>query len=67
VGDSRIFVVSYLFVGKWVCDLGHWILAGEGLRQPFSDQVLVQGGLGALYVALVGLGLTLVLRLTAEL
>jgi rod shape-determining protein MreD len=67
VGDSRIFVVSYLFVGKWVRDLGHWILAGEGLRQPFSDQVLVQGGLGALYVALVGLGLTLVLRLTAEL
>jgi cell shape-determining protein MreD len=66
VGDSRVFVVSYLFAGKLVRDLGHWLLVGDALRQPFTDQVLVQGGLGALYVAAVGLGLTFVIRLTAE-
>lgn len=55
VGDSRLFVVSYLFVGKWVRDLIHWIVVGEGLRLPFAEQVLAQGALAALYAAVVGL------------
>jgi rod shape-determining protein MreD len=66
VGDSRLFVVSYLFLGKLARDSIHWVLVGEDLRQPFSEQVLAQGGIGALYAAAVGLGLTFVMRLTAE-
>lgn len=66
VGDSRIFVVSYLFVGKLARDFAHWILVGDALRRPFTEEVLVQGGMGALYVAAIGLGLTLFVRLTAE-
>lgn len=66
VGDSRLFMLSYLFVGKWMRDFAQWVLVGEELRQPFADQVLLQGGIGALYVALVGLGLTVFIGLTAE-
>lgn len=66
VGDSRFFVVSYLFIGKLTRDFAHWVLVGEDLRQPFSEQVIVQGGIGALYAAAVGLALTFLIRLTAE-
>jgi rod shape-determining protein MreD len=66
VGDSRLFVVSYLFLGKLVRDFGHWVLFGADLRQPFVDQVLVQGGIAALYVGAVGLGLTFFFHLTAD-
>jgi hypothetical protein len=55
VGDSRLFVVSYFFVGKWMRDFIHWIMVGEELRQPFFDQVMVQGMVGGAYAALVGL------------
>ena len=59
VGDSRYFLVSYLFIGKWVRDLVHWaaagwVDAGAGPRQPFVEQVLIDGGIAALYVAAVG-------------
>ncbi len=54
VGDSRFFLVSYVFLGKWIRDLVHWIAVGEGVRQPFVEQVVVQGGVASLYVALVG-------------
>ena len=60
VGDSRYFLVSYLFIGKWVRDLAHWaaagwVDAGAGPRQPFVEQVLIDGGIASLYVAAVGL------------
>ena len=55
VGDSRTFIVSYLFIGKWIRDLVHWTAVGQGLRQPFVEQVLVQGGIASLYVAAVGI------------
>lgn len=54
VGDSLVFVVSYLFLGKWLRDLVFWVAVGE-LRGPFVDAMLVQGGLAAVYAALVGL------------
>lgn len=54
VGDSRFFLVSYVLLGKWIRDLTHWIVVGEGARQPFVEQVVVQGGLASVYVALVG-------------
>ena len=54
VGDSFFFVVSYLFLGKWVKDLLHWLLVGEGVREPFFQALLVQSSLNAAYVAVVG-------------
>lgn len=54
VGDSRFFLVSYLLIGKWVRDLVHWIAVGEGMRRPFVEQVLVDGGMASVYVAVVG-------------
>lgn len=54
VGDSWIFLVSYVFVGKWIRDLVYWIAVGEGLRQPFVEQVLVQGAVQGLYIAGIG-------------
>lgn len=57
VGDSRLFLVSYLLLGKWTRDLIHWIAMGEGVRQPFVDQVLIQGGVSGAYAAAVGMAL----------
>jgi hypothetical protein len=57
VGDSRLFVVSYLFVGKWMRDLLHWLMMSSELRQPFVSEVIVQGALAAAYAALVGIAL----------
>ena len=57
VGDSRLFVVSYLFVGKWMRDLLHWVLMSADLRQPFLSEVVVQGTVAAGYAALVGMAL----------
>jgi len=54
VGDSFFFLVSYLFLGKWAKDLLHWLLAGEGVREPFLQALLVQSSLNAAYVAVVG-------------
>ncbi len=61
VGDSLLFLVSYFVVGKWLRDLVHWMMVGEGLRQPFMDQVVVQGAIGGIYAAVVGI---LVMALT---
>ncbi|MGE0159253.1 MAG: hypothetical protein AB7T31_07550 [Gemmatimonadales bacterium] len=57
VGDSRSFVVSYLFVGKWMRDLLHWTLTSSDLRQPFFSEVVLQGTLAAAYAAIVGIAL----------
>lgn len=55
VGDSRTFLMSYVFIGKLVRDLVHWIAVGEGLRQPFGEQVVIEGGIAALYLTAIGL------------
>ncbi len=55
VGDSLVFLSSYFVVGKWVRDLLTWLMMGEALRQPFTDQVVVQGFLGGVYAAAVGI------------
>jgi cell shape-determining protein MreD len=60
VGDSRFFLVSYVFVGKWVRDLMHWVAVGAGQRQPFVEQVLIEGGIASLYVVVVGVVVTAV-------
>lgn len=61
VGDSVFFVVAYLALGKWVRDFLHWLVVGETLREPFVRSVLVQGGLGALYAAAVGVAVLLLI------
>lgn len=54
VGDSFFFVVSYLFLGKWMKDLIHWVMVGEAVREPFVQAMLVETSLAAGYAALVG-------------
>ncbi len=54
VGDSLVFLVSYLFMGKWARDLVHWIAVGEEVRQPFLDSMLIGSSLAAAYATVVG-------------
>ena len=54
VGDSVLFLVSYLFLGKWFRDLIHWVAVGENLREPFVDAMLVDSSLAAHNVVVVG-------------
>ncbi|MFC1662259.1 hypothetical protein ACFL3S_12550 [Gemmatimonadota bacterium] len=53
MGDSRLFVFVYVGVGKWVRDLVHWLLAGEGIREPFWNALLVKATFSAVYAGLV--------------
>ncbi|MDX1568691.1 MAG: hypothetical protein R3223_12870 [Longimicrobiales bacterium] len=55
VGESILFVFVYLFAGKWMRDLLQWIVVGEGLREPFLQEMVVASGVSALYLAGVGI------------
>ncbi|MFP3948176.1 MAG: hypothetical protein ACOC8K_09270 [Gemmatimonadota bacterium] len=55
VGESILFVFVYLFAGKWMRDLLQWIAVGEGLREPFFQEMVVASGVSALYLAAVGI------------
>lgn len=66
VGDSRFFLISYVLLGKWGRDLFHWIAVGEGQRQPFVEQVLVEGGIASVYVAVIGLGVAVLTGMGGE-
>lgn len=55
VGDSLLFVFVYLISGKLLRDVIHWVAAGELVRDPFLNAVIIDGGVGAAYVALMGL------------
>ncbi|MEX2467137.1 MAG: hypothetical protein WD995_09505 [Gemmatimonadota bacterium] len=66
VGDSWLFVVSYFFFGKWLRDFVHWVLMGEELRRPFTEQVLLQGLTGAAYAALAGVVVLVVTGFSSE-
>lgn len=55
VGDSLLFLFLYLAGGKLLRDLLYWVAAGEGVREPFLNAVLVEGTLAAAYVAALGL------------
>jgi rod shape-determining protein MreD len=59
VGDSALFLFTYLFAGKMLREILHWVLVGEGLREPFVNSVLAWGSLGAVYVAVAGLLLSI--------
>jgi len=55
VGDSVFFFFSYLTLGKILRDLVHWLVAGEGLREPFLNAVVVDGTVAAIYGAVLGI------------
>jgi cell shape-determining protein MreD len=55
VGDSLVFVATYLFVGKWVRDAVYWVAAGPQLRGPAVEALAVDAGIAALYMTVVGL------------
>lgn len=55
VGDSLLFVAIYLFAGKWLRDAVYWVAAGSQLRGPMVEALVVDAGLAALYMTLVGL------------
>ena len=54
VGESPVFFFWYLLGGIWLRGLLHWVVAGESLREPFVNAVLVDGTVAALYGAVVG-------------
>lgn len=62
VGDSLLFFPTYFFVGKLTKDLVYWLGAGEAVREPFAQAMLVESPVAALYAAVVG---TLLVTLTA--
>jgi len=66
VGDSKYFLPAYVFAGKWVRDLAHWVSVGSEVRQPFVEQVVVQGTIGSLYIAAIALLMSRVLGAWGE-
>ena len=55
VGDSAIFLGSYLFLGSWAQDALYFLLAGGVRRGEPVDALLLTAPLEALYAAVVGL------------
>ena len=60
VGDSLLFLPTYFFVGKTFKDLVYWLAAGEAVRQPFAQAMLVTSPVAALYAALVGTAVAMI-------
>jgi rod shape-determining protein MreD len=54
VGDSIYFLPSYFFAGKWLKDLVYWMAAGDAVRGPFVQEILVESPVAAVYAAVVG-------------
>ena len=55
VGETRVFVVAYLFLGKWVRDFLFWVAVGPDARPGAFGALVVEAGLAALYMTLIGL------------
>ena len=67
VGDSPLFVLAYLGLGKLLKDLVFWVTAGPAVTESFVEGVLIHGSLGGLYLTLVGFLLLKFLGGTREL
>ena len=67
VGDSPLFFFVYLSAGKLLREMIHWAVAGEMVREPFLNLVLIDGGIAAIYLASVGLLLAFFLGGTRDL
>ncbi len=55
VGDSLLFLASYLMLGKWMRDFFHWVAVGSDLRESFVETMLIQSPVSAAYAGLIGL------------
>jgi rod shape-determining protein MreD len=64
-GDSLLFVGAYLFLGKWLHDLGYWALTRGDGPSDFVGQMLMQAPLSALYAAGAGIAALLIFRAAA--
>ena len=60
VGESLLFFAAYLTLGKWLRDLLQWTVAGEAVREPFVQEMLVQSVVASFYAAAVGLVIVVV-------
>ena len=54
VGDSRVFVPVYIFLGKWLRDLVYWYAAPSVIRGPLHEVLLTRGLLVAAYTSVAG-------------
>lgn len=66
LGDSLLFLVSYLAVGTWLRNVLHWVMAGEGARGSPAHAFLVDAPLEAVYAAVVGTAVVLVTGVWSE-
>ncbi|MDT8340182.1 MAG: hypothetical protein RQ751_01600 [Longimicrobiales bacterium] len=55
VGDSLLFAASYLFLGKLLRDLIHWVAVGPGGRLQPLGGLLLESAMAAAYMTVVGL------------
>lgn len=62
VGDSKLFVVAYIGLGKWGRDAVQWFATTEPLRDPLVPSLLVESVVGALYLAVLALALRPLVR-----
>lgn len=63
VGESLAFIAVYLFVGLWLHEVIHLLLAGQAIRGSVWSQLFVQAPLMSLYAAAVGIVALLLYRL----
>ncbi len=66
VGDSLLFLISYLALGKWFRDLLHWLVSSPEVRGALMDDLVVDGAVGAGYAAVVGAFVVLVVGVWRE-
>ncbi len=60
VGDSLVFLASYLALGTWVRFALHWVVAGEEVRGDATRVLLLEAPVAGVYAAAVGMALLLV-------
>lgn len=65
-GDSLVFMALYLFLGKWLHDLGYLLVTQEEARGGMLTWLLTDRPIAALYTALAGLLLLILYRATAR-
>lgn len=61
-GDSLLFVGVYLFLGKWLHDLGYYLLTGGVGQGDFVSHMLTLAPVAALYAAGGGIAGMLIYR-----
>jgi len=66
VGDSKLFKLSFIFVGKLLRDTAYWVLADPSIRGGFVEQVAVFGSVQAAYAAVVGAALLMLTGIWGE-